>query len=166
MGTDHAVGDLTCFQQPDQVGPGHVQEVGRTGRRARRDGLRRFHRRLGRAVAVTLVAATQKVMGQGAVRSQMNLRIRFRVRERRDVDLILGQGMLNAGMAWCWQQWTAARAAWSALTALKGGITVRVPASLLTRVRNDKGTAHGPVLGYRAGEIHDAVFAGGIAYRE
>jgi hypothetical protein len=57
--------------------------------------------RLGRAVAVTLVAATQrptqKAMGQGAVRSQMNLRICFRVRERRDVDLILGQGMLNAG---------------------------------------------------------------------
>jgi S-DNA-T family DNA segregation ATPase FtsK/SpoIIIE len=57
--------------------------------------------RLGRALAVTLVAATQrptqKVMGQGAVRSQMDLRICFRVREQRDVDLILGQGMLNAG---------------------------------------------------------------------
>ncbi len=57
--------------------------------------------RLGRAVAVTLVAATQrptqKAMGQGAVRSQINLRICFRVRERRDVDLILGQGMLNTG---------------------------------------------------------------------
>ncbi len=57
--------------------------------------------RLGRAVAVTLVAATQrptqKAMGQGAVRSQMDTRICFRVRERKDVDLILGQGMLNAG---------------------------------------------------------------------
>lgn len=57
--------------------------------------------RLGRAVAVTLVAATQrptqKAMGQGAVRSQMDLRICFRVRERRDVDLVLGQGMLSAG---------------------------------------------------------------------
>jgi DNA segregation ATPase FtsK/SpoIIIE-like protein len=57
--------------------------------------------RLGRAVAVTIVAATQrptqKVMGQGAVRSQMDLRICFRVREQRDVDLILGQGMLKAG---------------------------------------------------------------------
>jgi hypothetical protein len=57
--------------------------------------------RLGRAVAVTLVAATQrptqKAMGQGAVRSQMDTRICFRVRERRDVDLILGQGMLTAG---------------------------------------------------------------------
>ena len=57
--------------------------------------------RLGRAVAVTLVAATQrptqKAMGQGAVRSQMDVRVCFRVRERRDTDLILGQGMLNAG---------------------------------------------------------------------
>ena len=57
--------------------------------------------RLGRAPAVTLVAATQrptqKVMGQGAVRSQMNIRIAFRIQEQRDVDLILGQGMLKAG---------------------------------------------------------------------
>jgi hypothetical protein len=57
--------------------------------------------RRGRAVAVTLVAATQrpsqKAMGQGAVRSQMDVRISFRVRERRDVDLILGQGMLKSG---------------------------------------------------------------------
>ena len=57
--------------------------------------------RLGRAAAVTMVAATQrptqKVMGQGAVRSQMDIRTCFRVRERRDVDLILGQGMLSAG---------------------------------------------------------------------
>jgi S-DNA-T family DNA segregation ATPase FtsK/SpoIIIE len=57
--------------------------------------------RLGRAPAVTLVAATQrptqKAMGQGAVRSQMNIRISFRVQEQRDVDLVLGQGMLKAG---------------------------------------------------------------------
>ena len=57
--------------------------------------------RRGRAVAVTMVAATQrptqKAMGQGAVRSQMDIRICFRVRERKDVDLILGQGMLSAG---------------------------------------------------------------------
>ncbi len=57
--------------------------------------------RRGRAVAVTLVAATQrpsqKAMGQGAVRSQMDVRLSFRVRERRDVDLILGQGMLKSG---------------------------------------------------------------------
>jgi FtsK/SpoIIIE family len=57
--------------------------------------------RRGRAVAVNLVAATQrptqKAMGQGAVRSQMDVRISFRVRERKDADLILGQGMLAAG---------------------------------------------------------------------
>ena len=57
--------------------------------------------RLGRAPAVTLIAATQrptqKVMGQGAVRSQMNIRISCRVEEQRDVDLILGQGKLKAG---------------------------------------------------------------------
>jgi S-DNA-T family DNA segregation ATPase FtsK/SpoIIIE len=57
--------------------------------------------RLGRAVAVSLIAATQRpsqqAMGKGAVRSQMDIRICLRVRERRDVDLILGQGALNAG---------------------------------------------------------------------
>jgi hypothetical protein len=57
--------------------------------------------RLDRAVAVTLIAATQrptqKDMGQGAVRSQMDIRICFRVRERKDVDLVLGQGMLSVG---------------------------------------------------------------------
>jgi hypothetical protein len=36
-------------------------------------------------------------MGHGTVRSQMDIRICFRVRERKDVDLILGQGMLNSG---------------------------------------------------------------------
>ena len=57
--------------------------------------------RRGRAVAVTLIAATQrptqKAMGQGALRSQMDIRICCRVRERKDVDLVLGQGMLAAG---------------------------------------------------------------------
>lgn len=57
--------------------------------------------RRGRAPAVTLLAATQRptqdAMGNGAVRSQMDVRICLRVRERRDVDLVLGQGMLAAG---------------------------------------------------------------------
>ena len=57
--------------------------------------------RLGRAPAVTLVAATQrptqKVMGQAAVRSQMTIRISFRAGEQRDVDLIPGHGTLKAG---------------------------------------------------------------------
>lgn len=57
--------------------------------------------RRGRALAVTLLAATQRptqqAMGKGAVRSQMDVRISLRVRERRDTDLILGQGMFAAG---------------------------------------------------------------------
>ncbi|TDC84012.1 hypothetical protein E1193_07305 [Micromonospora sp. KC606] len=57
--------------------------------------------RRGRAVAVDLLAATQrptqKAMGGGALRSQMSVRICLRVRKRRDVDLILDKGMLSAG---------------------------------------------------------------------
>jgi S-DNA-T family DNA segregation ATPase FtsK/SpoIIIE len=57
--------------------------------------------RRGRAVAVNLLAATQrptqKAMGHGAVRSQMDIRVCLRVREPRDVDLILGQGKTAAG---------------------------------------------------------------------
>jgi S-DNA-T family DNA segregation ATPase FtsK/SpoIIIE len=57
--------------------------------------------RRGRAVAVTLLAATQRptqqAMGKGAVRSQMDIRICLRVRERKDTDLVLGQGALAAG---------------------------------------------------------------------
>jgi DNA segregation ATPase FtsK/SpoIIIE, S-DNA-T family len=58
--------------------------------------------RRGRAVAVNLIAATQRptqaAMGKNtAVRSQMDIRICLRVREPRDADLILGAGMLNSG---------------------------------------------------------------------
>ena len=58
--------------------------------------------RRGRAVAVNLMAATQRptqaAMGSNtAVRSQMDVRICLRVREPRDTDLILGQGSLNSG---------------------------------------------------------------------
>ena len=57
--------------------------------------------RRGRAVAVDLLAATQrptqKAMGGGALRSQMSVRVCLRVRERRDVDLILDKGLLAAG---------------------------------------------------------------------
>lgn len=56
--------------------------------------------RRGRAVAVTLIAATQRptqaTMG-GATRTQMDIRICLRVRERRDADLILGQGYAKSG---------------------------------------------------------------------
>jgi hypothetical protein len=58
--------------------------------------------RRGRAVAVNLIAATQRptqaAMGKGtAIRAQMDVRICLRVREPRDADLILGQGMVNSG---------------------------------------------------------------------
>ena len=57
--------------------------------------------RRGRAIAVNIIAATQRptqqAMGKTAVRSQMDVRICLRVRERRDVDLVLGQGSFNAG---------------------------------------------------------------------
>jgi S-DNA-T family DNA segregation ATPase FtsK/SpoIIIE len=57
--------------------------------------------RRGRAPAITLIAATQRptqaAMGGTAIRSQMDVRICLRVRERRDTDLILGQGSLAAG---------------------------------------------------------------------
>jgi S-DNA-T family DNA segregation ATPase FtsK/SpoIIIE len=57
--------------------------------------------RRGRAVAVNLLAATQRpsqdAMGNNAVRSQMDVRICLRVREPRDADLILGQGSVTAG---------------------------------------------------------------------
>jgi DNA segregation ATPase FtsK/SpoIIIE, S-DNA-T family len=57
--------------------------------------------RRGRAVAVNLLAATQRptqaAMGNGAVRSQMDVRICLRVKERRDADLILGQGSVKSG---------------------------------------------------------------------
>lgn len=58
--------------------------------------------RLGRAVAVNLIAATQRptqsAMGKNtSVRPQMDIRVCLRVREPRDADLILGQGMTNTG---------------------------------------------------------------------
>jgi S-DNA-T family DNA segregation ATPase FtsK/SpoIIIE len=57
--------------------------------------------RRGRAVAVTLVAATQRPtqasMGGTSVRSQMDTRICLRVREPRDADLILGQHAVTSG---------------------------------------------------------------------
>ena len=58
--------------------------------------------RRGRAVAVNLIAATQRptqtAMGKDtAVRSQMDIRICLRVREKRDADLVLGPGAVTAG---------------------------------------------------------------------
>jgi hypothetical protein len=88
--------------------------------------------RRGRAVAVNLVAATQrptqKAMGQGAVRSQMDVRISFRVRERKDVDLILGQGMLAAG----WHAHTLNAPGKFLIAAAEHGTPKRARAYLLT----------------------------------
>jgi S-DNA-T family DNA segregation ATPase FtsK/SpoIIIE len=88
--------------------------------------------RRGRAVAVTLIAATQrptqKAMGQGALRSQMDVRICFRVRERKDVDLILGQGMLTAG----WQAHTLNAPGKFLMSAPEHDIPRRARAYLLT----------------------------------
>lgn len=57
--------------------------------------------RRGRAAATQLIVATQRpsqsAMGRSSVRSQMDVRLSFRVREKRDGDLILGQGMHKAG---------------------------------------------------------------------
>jgi DNA segregation ATPase FtsK/SpoIIIE, S-DNA-T family len=57
--------------------------------------------RRGRAVAVNLLAATQrptqKAMGNNAVRSQMEIRICLYLKERRDTNLVLGDGMYAAG---------------------------------------------------------------------
>jgi S-DNA-T family DNA segregation ATPase FtsK/SpoIIIE len=88
--------------------------------------------RRGRAVAVSLVAATQrptqKAMGHGAVRSQMDVRICFRVRERKDVDLILGQGMLAAG----WQAHTLDAPGKFLVSAAEHGMPRRGRAYLIT----------------------------------
>src|SRR5262249_8746387 len=57
--------------------------------------------RRGRAGAVTPLAATpgrtKQARGRGAARSQMDIRLCLRARERKDVALTLGQGMLPAG---------------------------------------------------------------------
>src|ERR1700678_2704440 len=57
--------------------------------------------RRGRAPDITFVIVTQRppqaALGGNAIRSQMDVRVCLRVRERRDTDLILGQGSLHAG---------------------------------------------------------------------
>jgi S-DNA-T family DNA segregation ATPase FtsK/SpoIIIE len=47
--------------------------------------------------AHTRAVGDAEAMGKGALRAQMDIRIGLRVRERRDTDRILGQGMLAAG---------------------------------------------------------------------
>jgi DNA segregation ATPase FtsK/SpoIIIE, S-DNA-T family len=95
--------------------------------------------RRGRAVAVTQIAATQKptqdAMGNTAVRSQMDVRICLRVREKRDADLILGQGMVTAG----WQPHTLAKPGEFLISAPEHQVPERARAYLIT---DDEITAH------------------------
>ena len=94
--------------------------------------------RRGRAVAENLIAATQRptqeAMGKGtAVRSQMDIRICLRVREPRDADLILGQGMLNSG----WQANKLAKPGDFLISDPEHGMPERNRAYLLTDARRD-----------------------------
>ncbi|MGH3797710.1 MAG: FtsK/SpoIIIE domain-containing protein [Pseudonocardiaceae bacterium] len=88
--------------------------------------------RRGRAVAVNLLAATQRptqdAMGHGAVRSQMDIRICLRVRERRDVDLILGQGSFTSG----WHAHTLTQPGTFLITAPEHNTPHRARAYLIT----------------------------------
>jgi len=88
--------------------------------------------RRGRAVAVNLLIATQRptqeAMGHGAVRSQMDIRICLRVRERRDVDLILGQGALMSG----WQAHTLTQPGTFLISALEHTTPQRARGYLIT----------------------------------
>ena len=91
--------------------------------------------RRGRAVAVNLLAATQRptqsAMGGKSVRSQMDVRICLRVRERRDVDLILGQGAFNTG----WHAHTITRPGVFLISSPEHAIPQRARAYLLDDAR-------------------------------
>jgi S-DNA-T family DNA segregation ATPase FtsK/SpoIIIE len=94
--------------------------------------------RLGRAVAVNLIAATQRptqaAMGKNtAVRSQMDLRICLRVREPRDADLILGQGSVISG----WHAHKLARPGEFLICGPEHALPERNRAYLLTDARRD-----------------------------
>ena len=94
--------------------------------------------RRGRAVAENLIAATQRptqdAMGKGtAVRSQMDIRICLRVREPRDADLILGQGMVNSG----WHAHKLTKPGEFLISDPEHGIPERNRAYLLTDAQRD-----------------------------
>jgi S-DNA-T family DNA segregation ATPase FtsK/SpoIIIE len=94
--------------------------------------------RRGRAVAVNMIAATQRptqaAMGSTAVRSQMDIRICLRVREPRDADLILGQGIrVNSG----WHAHTLTRPGEFLISDPEHVMPERNRAYLLTDARRD-----------------------------
>ena len=99
--------------------------------------------RRGRAVAVNLIAATQRptqdAMGKGtAVRSQMDIRICLRVREPRDADLILGQGSVNSG----WHAHKLTKPGEFLISDPEHAMPERNRAYLLTDARRDHHAAH------------------------
>ena len=99
--------------------------------------------RRGRAVAVNLIAATQRptqvAMGKNtAVRSQMDIRICLRVREPRDADLILGQGSVNSG----WHAHKLTKPGEFLISDPEHAMPERHRAYLLTDARRDYHAAH------------------------
>ncbi len=94
--------------------------------------------RRGRAVAENIIAATQRptqdAMGKGtAIRSQMDIRICLRVREPRDADLILGQGMVSSG----WHVYKLSQAGEFLISSPDHTLPERNRAYLLTDARRD-----------------------------
>jgi DNA segregation ATPase FtsK/SpoIIIE, S-DNA-T family len=94
--------------------------------------------RRGRAVAVNLIAATQRptqaAMGKStAVRSQTDIRICLRVREPRDADLILGQGAVTSG----WQAHKLTKPGQFLISGPEHAMPERHRAYLLTDARRD-----------------------------
>jgi S-DNA-T family DNA segregation ATPase FtsK/SpoIIIE len=107
--------------------------------------------RRGRAVAVNLIAATQRptqaAMGKNtAVRSQMDIRICLRVREPRDADLILGQGSVNSG----WHAHKLTKPGEFLISSPEHAMPERNRAYLLTDTRRDHHAAHCASLRPRA----------------
>jgi S-DNA-T family DNA segregation ATPase FtsK/SpoIIIE len=103
--------------------------------------------RRGRAVAVNLIAATQRptqaAMGKNtAVRSQMDIRICLRVREPRDADLILGQGMVNSG----WHAHKLAQPGEFLISGPGHAMPERNRAYLLTDARRDQHAARCAIM--------------------
>jgi DNA segregation ATPase FtsK/SpoIIIE, S-DNA-T family len=99
--------------------------------------------RLGRAVAVNLIAATQRptlaAMGKNtAIRSQMDTRLCLRVREPRDADLILGQGMMNSG----WHAHKLTQPGEFLISSPEHTLPERNRAYLLTDARRDYHASH------------------------
>jgi DNA segregation ATPase FtsK/SpoIIIE, S-DNA-T family len=98
--------------------------------------------RRGRAVAVNLMAATQRptqaAMGKNtAVRSQMDVRICLRVREPRDADLIMGQGSVNSG----WHAHKLTKPGEFLISSPEHGLPERNRAYLLSDERRDQHAA-------------------------